>query len=640
MFKLWLEKDDIHSEMLYVTAKAGYGKTTIFAHTIQHLKCTLKIPGASSVTDRMALDGTKPFLMYFFFHRRCLDDDEGTATAAMRGIIIQLVQQIPDCYFILLRKYELLSAKGTFSWTLECLWSVFVQILEELSGKPSIFIVLDGIDECETISRQSFLQRLGNLLKDLNSRESDTAPCVFKVLISGRPDDQLLEIIPSAKKFEITVADTTADMENLIHSRVSQFASRRSLDSQTANNLAECLSQRSNGMFLWVVLVMKELDRRDIRLSDEVIATKLRTVPTTLFSQYEAILNKPHPSRKADMWRILRWILNAKKVMSLAELEVALCTELGIPRWHDLRGDLNYLCGSVILVDGDAVSFIHQTFRDFLHNYIARSDHNSTGGIGMGSYDTETQLATTCLKLLGGTSYLGVLNSSLRRGFLPRNQDVEQYLRARPFFSYAAEFWASHLQTADSFVHCRQPVHSLVIELFKSSLNCDLLMRLDYFFKHSKHPGACRYGPELYLAGYFKLPILVEHYISSQKKSEIFKDGFVSPLLWACETGSYECIELFLKAGADANALEFDGWSPLHWAATNGHERVCGLLIQRGANKDVQDERGFSPKDMAFQMGHFDIAEKYFGGVEGAKVWTRSKYSPDISIIGHRRAAT
>lgn len=118
-----------------------------------------------------------------------------------------------------------------------------------MSGKPFIFVVLDGIDECESISRQSFLQRLRNLLKDLNSRDPDASPCFLKILISGRPDEQLLEIIPSAKQFEITVADTTSDMEDLIDSRVSQFAARRSLDSQTAKNLAECLNQRSNGMF-------------------------------------------------------------------------------------------------------------------------------------------------------------------------------------------------------------------------------------------------------------------------------------------------------------------------------------------------------------------------------------------------------
>lgn len=34
---------------------------------------------------------TRPLLMYFFFHRRSLDDDEGTATAAMKSIITQLV---------------------------------------------------------------------------------------------------------------------------------------------------------------------------------------------------------------------------------------------------------------------------------------------------------------------------------------------------------------------------------------------------------------------------------------------------------------------------------------------------------------------------------------------------------------------
>jgi hypothetical protein len=41
---------------------------------------------------------------------------------------------------------------------------------------------------------------------------------------------------------------------------------------------------------------------------------------------------------------------------------------------------------------------------------------------------------------------------------------------------------------------------------------------------------------------------------------------------------------------------------------------------------------------MAVQMGRYEIAHKYFGGVEGAKLWTPSESRPSVWFIGHRHA--
>jgi Cdc6-like AAA superfamily ATPase len=626
--KSWLSNPDVGSEILYITARAGCGKTTIVAHTIQHIKGSLKDLQVGQTSKSIS----GPFLLYFFFQKRSLDE-EGTAIAAMKAMISQLLHQMPHCCSLLLRQYQLLSTKESFSWTLEHLWGVFSAILETISGRPFIFIVLDGLDECASSSRYSLLKRLRSLIKHLDSQDPGSAPYILKVMISGRPDEQLSEFVPSTKHFEITIANTASDMKILIESRISQFATRRSLDPQIAQKLSLFLNQRAQGMFLWVVLVMEELDRRDVRLSDDVIATRLQKVPQTLFSQYEAILKNSPSSRQADLWRILRWILNARRGLSLEELEAALCVELGISKWHDLKGDINYLCGSIIRLDDDTVSFIHQTFRDFLYNYIPGSIPDLTGGINMGAYESETHLARTCLRFLGTTNHLDELDRLLDQGRLPRNRDVELYMKTNPFLSYAAEFWSSHLQTADSFMQQMQPIYSLVIDIFKSSLNRDLLMRLDYFLRHSKHPWSCRCGSKLHLAAYFKLPLLVEYYLSAGESVMADAGPHSYPLVWACETGSYECVKKLLNAGANPNLLEHDGWSPLHWAASSGHESVCGLLISNGAKKDIQDVRGYTPRDMAVQMGQYEIAHKHFGGVEGAKIASKN-FPSAITTVG------
>jgi hypothetical protein len=185
---------------------------------------------------------------------------------------------------------------------------------------------------------------------------------------------------------------------------------------------------------------MEELDGRDVRPSDEVFRAKLQKVPITLYSQYEAILKSSPASPQSDLWHILRWLLNARRVVSLAELEAALCIELGISRWHDLRGDIDFLCGSVIRFENSTISFIHQSFRDFLYDYISESPRDSTGDICMGLYETEAQMATAYLKSLGSSRNLEDPESLLAQGCLPRNEGVELYLHTKPFLAYAAEF--------------------------------------------------------------------------------------------------------------------------------------------------------------------------------------------------------
>lgn len=50
-----------------------------------------------------------------------------------------------------------------------------------------------------------------------------------------------------------------------------------------------------------------------------------------------------------------------------------------------------------------------------------------------------------------------------------------------------------------------------------------------------------------------------------------------------------------LKAGADPNAQDDNGWTPLHFAAQESSISVVRLLIDAGANVDVRDSFGNSP---------------------------------------------
>jgi ankyrin repeat protein len=84
----------------------------------------------------------------------------------------------------------------------------------------------------------------------------------------------------------------------------------------------------------------------------------------------------------------------------------------------------------------------------------------------------------------------------------------------------------------------------------------------------------------------------------------------VAALHAASATRNNEMVEQLLKAGADPNLPQSDGFVPLHSAAQHGDEAMVDLLIAHGADRKYQNARGETPGDIAFAAGHTDLANR------------------------------
>jgi len=128
-----------------------------------------------------------------------------------------------------------------------------------------------------------------------------------------------------------------------------------------------------------------------------------------------------------------------------------------------------------------------------------------------------------------------------------------------------------------------------------------------------------------------------------EKGAEVDASGpqGMTPLIWACQSGFLEKVELLIENGADVNAgggkiktalhaasnwghveimrrllvrdarieaRDGSGWTPLHWAAFEGGPEAAALLIDRGADKNARTLDGWS----MFAAGStpLDIAER------------------------------
>lgn len=154
-------------------------------------------------------------VLYFFFHRSN-QENEGVAIAALT-IINQLMRQAPEITQLVVHRYESLATRGKVEWSWDALWNLFVQLLAHMAN-PSLYVVLDALDECEIQSRRTILNSFKELVHESKSPASPWP--LPKVFITSRPDSEVFDCVSGVDTLEITSADTAGDMTTLITDRI------------------------------------------------------------------------------------------------------------------------------------------------------------------------------------------------------------------------------------------------------------------------------------------------------------------------------------------------------------------------------------------------------------------------------------
>lgn len=80
-------------------------------------------------------------------------------------------------------------------------------------------------------------------------------------------------------------------------------------------------------------------------------------------------------------------------------------------------------------------------------------------------------------------------------------------------------------------------------------------------------------------------------------------------LMHAVNKRSFDFVDRLLRARANVNQLERDGWTALHFAAAYGHIAIARLLIEAGADVTIKNNVGLTPIDVAKQNKKIEILE-------------------------------
>jgi len=86
--------------------------------------------------------------------------------------------------------------------------------------------------------------------------------------------------------------------------------------------------------------------------------------------------------------------------------------------------------------------------------------------------------------------------------------------------------------------------------------------------------------------------------------------ALLSPVLDAAKRGDVEALKAELRAGADVNAAQGDGFTALHWAAKTGNREIAEVLIAAGADTEATTRLGsHTPLHVAAAAGEAEVTE-------------------------------
>lgn len=278
------------SQILWVYAGPGIGKTTLCSMIIDHL-----------------LDEGERCSYYFFKYdslQRC------TISSLLRSLAFQTASQQRE----LCRAFAELADSGSTLQKANALtiWKEFyLDILVHQDYEKDIFWVIDAIDESES-PRQIF---------DIFSTIGELQPRVH-ILLLGRPQTPIIQAIHKAKGravvTEVSLLDNSSDIRMVVADKIEYLPSH---DDEFKNQIIDEITKSSQGNFLWARLIAKQVAscRRQ-----EQVRQALEASPRGMDSLYDRMLNSiSNIEVQVDVTLarvMLSWAMYARTPITIEEL--------------------------------------------------------------------------------------------------------------------------------------------------------------------------------------------------------------------------------------------------------------------------------------------------------------------------------
>lgn len=601
-------RDNDSNDLLWVSADPGCGKSVLSRFLVEKL---------------LPSDDTN--VCYFFFK------DEGkqqkSASSAVCALLHQLYSKSPA---LIKHALPVFNKEGEKLQDLfSDLWAILQASLTD-SKAGNMICVLDALDECEESGRILLI----DALKQFRSKHDwDSTHGYVKFLVTSRPYQSIerkFRFLENAMpRIRLAGEDETESIKReidlVIKHRVAELRDVLDLDTKAAENLELKLISMDHRTYLWLKLVLFELENNFSASTSKKLLAFIEVIPKTVDEAYEAILNRSTDKQLAR--KILNIVVAAQRPLTLNEMDVALAigdsvkfeAELDLEGERNLRSHIRNLCGLFLNVTDSKIYLIHQTAREFLMG--KDYDAGESGALNtphgwkhsLNSIDSSGLLAKICLRYIS----LEELNRCPLKISEPEREpvryschgsivsdDINVYLRDHSFLDYSCKSWISHVQKAD--VQDGSPLLKLMAHVCDTSSKRFLLWySLHMTTKvNPPHPSELT---SLSLAASNGLVPLLRFYLNQGRHPDAKGVHCWTALHFAAQLGVPEVVGVLLEFGADISAETYKAETPLCLAATDGHEEIVIQLLDKGADLKSRTQLGKTPLLCASGHGHLSV---------------------------------
>jgi hypothetical protein len=350
----WMDPDKLHQHrgFLWINGKPGAGKSTL-----------MKFAHAYADRERPEIE----ILVSFFFNARG-DELERSTIGMYRALLFQLLNKAADLQRLLDDLHPSPEHPDQRSaWTIKLLCELLSSAITGL-GQRRLKCFVDALDECDEQQVREMVIFFEELCQNALEKGSQLYICFAS---------RHYPTIDIRSGRQLTLEDEHGHGEDLAKYVQSHLRAGNRKDSEEVRTQ---IREKSNGVFMWTVLVVDILNEEFRRGRIFAVKKRLQEIPAKLGDLFKDILRRD-TTNMTDLLLCLQWILFAKRPLRREEFYFAMVAGLdpdpeNMTEWdaeriiaNDMnRFVLNSSKGLAELTKSKTptVQFIHESVRDFL----------------------------------------------------------------------------------------------------------------------------------------------------------------------------------------------------------------------------------------------------------------------------------
>ena len=210
-------------------------------------------------------------------------------------------------------------------------------------------------------------------------------------------------------------------------------------------------------------------------------------------------------------------------------------------------------CAGLVTVDSNIIRLVHYTTQEYFQRHSLKRFEDVQSDI----------IATSCLTYL---SY-----DVFAEGYL-KELEMRSRLRHNPFFEYAAQNWAYHIEDT------RQNVDDLALRFLMDDKKASASSQVLFEYPPQKFCGT-------HLVAYFGLNDIMVRLLKEKEPDTKDSRGW-TPLSYAVKRLNTWSVELLLNYNVDLNSACKMKWTPFTRAIEGGSAAVVKAFLARGVEID------------------------------------------------------